>query len=74
MLRIDARPAEMIDLDRILEELEQIDARKCKMVELRFFLGLTADETAQLLNTSKATVDREMRFVRGWLNERLSAT
>jgi RNA polymerase sigma factor (TIGR02999 family) len=71
---VDARPAEMIDLDRVLEELEQLDSRKCKMVELRFFLGFTAEETAELLNTSKATVDRELRFVRGWLNDRLHAT
>jgi RNA polymerase sigma factor (TIGR02999 family) len=68
---IDARPAEMMDLDRVLEELDQLDARKCRMVELRFFLGFTADETAELMNTSKATVDRELRFVRGWLYDRL---
>ena len=68
---VDARPAEMMDLDRVLEELEQVDARKCRMLELRFFLGFTAEETAELLNTSKATVDRELRFVRGWLYDRL---
>jgi RNA polymerase sigma factor (TIGR02999 family) len=68
---IDARPVEMMDLDRVLEELEQLDPRKCRMVELRFFLGFTAEETAELLNTSKATVDRELRFVRGWLYDRL---
>jgi len=44
------------------------------MVELRFFLGFTAEETAELLNTSKATVDRELRFVRGWMTDRLHAT
>ena len=65
---IDARPAEMMDLDRVLDEL---DPRKCRMVELRFFLGFTAEETAELLSTSKATVDRELRFVRGWLGDRL---
>jgi RNA polymerase sigma factor (TIGR02999 family) len=68
---IDARPAEMMDLDRVLEELDQLDSRKCRMVELRFFLGFTSEETAELLTTSKATVDRELRFVRGWLYERL---
>jgi len=68
---IDARPAEMMDLDPNLEELDQLDARKCRMVELRFFLGFTAEETAELLNTSKATVDRELRFVRGWLYDKL---
>jgi RNA polymerase sigma factor (TIGR02999 family) len=68
---INARSAEMMDLDRVLEELEQLDPRKCRMVELRFFLGFTAEETAELLNTSKATVDRDLRFVRGWLYDKL---
>jgi RNA polymerase sigma factor (TIGR02999 family) len=68
---IDAKSAEMMDLDRVLVELEALDQRKCRMVELRFFLGFTAEETAELLNTSKASVDRELRFVRGWLYDRL---
>lgn len=70
---IDARSVEAIDVDRVLNELEAIDPRKCRMVELRFFLGFTAEETAELLSTSKATVDRELRFVRAWLRERLDA-
>ena len=61
----------MIDLDRVLSELDEIDPRKCRMVELRFFLGFSAEETAELLSLSKATVDRELKFVRGWLYERL---
>jgi len=68
---IDAKSAEMMDLDRVLEELEQLDPRKCRMVELRFFLGFSAEETAELLSLSKATVDRDLRFVRGWLYDRL---
>jgi RNA polymerase sigma factor (TIGR02999 family) len=68
---IGAKPVEMMDLDRVLSELDELDARKCRMVELRFFLGFTADETAELLNISKATVDRELKFARGWLYERL---
>lgn len=71
---IDVKPVEAIDLDRVLNELEALDPRKCRMVEFRFFLGFTAEETAELLNTSKATVDREMRFVRAWLYERLHST
>jgi RNA polymerase sigma factor (TIGR02999 family) len=67
-------PEATIDLERLLEELAIIDPRKCKMVELRFFLGLSAEETAELLQTSKATVDRDLRFVRVWLAERMSAT
>jgi RNA polymerase sigma factor (TIGR02999 family) len=70
---IDARPVEAMDVDRVLGELEAIDPRKCRIVELRFFLGFTADETAELLSISKATVDRELRFSRAWLHERLHA-
>jgi RNA polymerase sigma factor (TIGR02999 family) len=68
---IDASSVEMVDLDRALEELEQIDARKCRMVELRFFLGFTAEETAEIVGASKATVDRDLKFVRAWLYDRL---
>ena len=71
MLWVDAQRAEMMDLDRILDDLEVLDPRKCRMVELRFFLGFTAEETAELLQTSKASVDRELRFIRGWLHDRL---
>jgi RNA polymerase sigma factor (sigma-70 family) len=73
MAWIDAKQAEVIDLDRVLEELEQLDQRKCKMVELRFFMGFTAEETAELLHISKARVDRDLRFVRGWFYDKLHA-
>jgi RNA polymerase sigma factor (TIGR02999 family) len=62
---------EIIDLDRALTDLDQIDPRKCRMLELRFFLGFTADETAELLTVSKATVDRDLKFARSWLYDRL---
>jgi RNA polymerase sigma factor (TIGR02999 family) len=69
---ISAMPsAEMLDIDRALKELQKIDPRKSRMVELRFFLGSTSEETADILKTSKATVDRELKFARGWLYERL---
>jgi RNA polymerase sigma factor (TIGR02999 family) len=65
---------DLLDIDRALEDLQQLDPRKSRIVELRFFLGSTAEETADLLQMSKATVDRELRFARGWLSERLQAT
>jgi RNA polymerase sigma factor (TIGR02999 family) len=71
---IDAKPEEIMDLDRVLLELESLDKRKCRMVELRFFLGFTAEETAELTNTSKASVDRDLKFVRGWLRDRMHTT
>ncbi len=70
---IDPTPETTIDLDRLLEELAELDPRKCRMVELRFFLGFSAEETAELLKISKATVDRDLRFARVWLAERLEA-
>jgi RNA polymerase sigma factor (sigma-70 family) len=65
--------ADLLDIDRALEDLHALDPRKSRMVELRFFLGSTAEETADILNTSKATVDRELKFARGWLYERLQS-
>lgn len=68
---IDGSSPEIIDLDRVLTELDQIDSRKCRMLELRFFLGFTAEETAELLGVSKATVDRDLKFARSWLYDKL---
>ena len=73
MLWIDDNPVDAIDLDRVIHELERIDPRKCRMLEIRFFLGFTADEAAELLHVSTASVNRDMRFVRTWLKDRLKA-
>lgn len=62
---------ELIDLDRALEDLAGLDPRKVRLVEIRYFLGCSAEETAELLGISKATVDRELRFIKAWLFERL---
>jgi RNA polymerase sigma factor (TIGR02999 family) len=64
--------AEMLDLNRALDELAMLDQEKVQLVELRYFLGCTAEETASLLNVSKATVDRDLKFIRGWLFRRIS--
>ncbi len=62
---------EVIDLNAALEELEQFDSRKVRVVELRFLLGCTAEEAADILGISKATVDREADVARAWLFRRL---
>jgi len=62
----------MIELNRALEELEAIDPRKVQLVELRFFLGCTAEETGEILRISKATVDRELKFAKSWLFRRIT--
>ena len=61
----------MIDLNRALDELEAIDPQKVQLVELRFFLGCTAEETAEIMHVSKATVDREVKFVKSWLYQHI---
>ncbi len=63
----------MIDLNQALDALALVDAAKVQLVELRHFLGCTAEETATLLNVSKATVDRDLKFARSWLYRRIGA-
>ena len=58
---------DLITLEEALERLAALDPRKARVVELRFFGGLTMDETAEVLETSRATVEREWSFARAWL-------
>jgi RNA polymerase sigma factor (TIGR02999 family) len=62
---------ELLDLNRALDELSALDAQKVQLVELRYFLGCTAEETAGLMQVSKSTVDRELKFIKSWLFRRL---
>ena len=71
MAWLDAAGPEMIDLDRLLTELGQRDPEAVEMFESRYLLGCTAEETAELCGTSKATVDRRVRLARAWLYQRL---
>lgn len=64
---VEIGSAAVIDLNRALDALAVIDAKKVDMVELRYFLGCTSEETAELMQVSKATVDRDLKFVRTWL-------
>jgi len=61
----------MLDLNTALDELKELDPQKVQLVELRYFLGCTADETARLMHLSVATVKRELKFVRSWLFDRI---
>ena len=62
----------MLELNRALDDLEAIDPQKARLVELRFFLGCTAEESGEILQISKATVDREVKFAKGWLYRRIA--
>jgi RNA polymerase sigma factor (TIGR02999 family) len=68
---VDVGSLELLELNRALDELNAVDPYKVQLVELRFFLGCTAEEAAALMRTSKATVDREMRFIKSWLYRRM---
>ena len=61
------RSLEMIALDDALNELARLDARQSQVIELRFFAGLSIDETAEALGVSKATVNRDWVTGRAWL-------
>jgi RNA polymerase sigma factor (TIGR02999 family) len=62
----------LLALDDALKELETFDARQCRIVELRYFAGLTIEETAEVLKTSPATVKREWAIARAWLYKEIN--
>jgi RNA polymerase sigma factor (TIGR02999 family) len=63
---------DVIAIDRALDELTAHDERQGRLVELRFFGGLTAEEAAQALNISLATANREWAHAKAWLSRRLT--
>jgi len=65
---------DVVALDRALEALEKSDARKGRIVELRFFGGLSVEETAEVLNVSTDTVKRDWRLAKLWLLRELEGT
>jgi RNA polymerase sigma factor (TIGR02999 family) len=68
------REVSVLDLNQALTELAAFDARKCQIAELRFFGGLSLEETGHACGLSIATVEREWRAARAWLYARLTAT
>lgn len=64
---------EIIALDEALTELNALDPRLCRVVELKFFAGLNIDETARTLDVSPATVERDWTVSKAWLHQRLSS-
>ena len=65
-------PVDLVALDDALERLSRLDARQARIVELRFFGGLTVEEVAHLLEVSTRTIEKEWRRVRAWLSRELS--
>ncbi|HTC35249.1 MAG TPA: sigma-70 family RNA polymerase sigma factor [Bryobacteraceae bacterium] len=68
---VNLNSVDVLDLNRALDELDSVDARKVRLVELRYFLGCTLEESAELLGISRATAERDLTLARTWLYSRL---
>ena len=68
------RDLNLLVLDEALTKLEKIDAEKSRMVELRFFSGLSVEETAVVMGVSPRTIDRQWQIAKAWRHRELSAT
>ena len=74
MLRDSGRPIEIEALDRALTRLAETNPEYARIVELRFFAGLTVEETAEALNVSPATLKRRWTMAKAWLVRELEGT
>ena len=70
----EERATELIALDDALQDLAKLDPRKSRIVEMRYFGGLTGEETAEVLGISTATVARDWETAKAWLLRELSRT
>jgi RNA polymerase sigma factor (TIGR02999 family) len=68
-----ADPIDIIAIDQALAELEQLDERKARLVEMHYFAGIGYEEAAELLGVSPVTVHRDLRFARSWMYDRLKS-
>jgi RNA polymerase sigma factor (TIGR02999 family) len=71
---VGSSPEAVLDLHRALDRLETLDARKAKIVELRFFLSLSMEEAAEVMSLSLATAERDLKFARSWLHRELQTS
>jgi RNA polymerase sigma factor (sigma-70 family) len=68
---IESRAIDLVALDEALDELQRLDAEQARIVELRFFAGLTSVEVSHVLGKSLRTVEREWAFARAWLRSKV---
>ncbi len=66
------RDADLLAVDEAIEKLAKLDPRQARIVELRFFGGLSVEEVAEVLGVSKRTVENEWKIIRAWLRRELS--
>ncbi len=70
----EERSEELLALDEVLTRLEEVNQRQCRVVEYRFFGGMSLEETAEALGVSVATVKRDWTLCRAWLNQELDSS
>jgi RNA polymerase sigma factor (TIGR02999 family) len=70
-LEIQAPAEDVLAVGEAVERLESDDPRKGQIVNLRFFVGMTVEETAAALDLSVTTIEREWRYIRAWLENQL---
>ncbi len=70
----DSRGLEILALNEALSEFERIDPARCKIVELRYFAGLSIEMTAKVLGRSVRSVNRDWFAAKAWLSDKLNAT
>lgn len=73
-LFFDEQNLDLLDLDESLQRLAELDEEKCRVVELKFFGGLTTDEIAEFTGRSTRSIERDWLFARSWLYSELSIT
>jgi RNA polymerase sigma factor (TIGR02999 family) len=73
VIQSNEKSFELLALDEALEELEKFDSQKSKIVELRYFGGLSVAEAAEGLGVSKITVERHWLAAKAWLSDKLKA-
>lgn len=73
-LFFDEQNLDLLDLDEALQRLAELDDGKCRVVELKFFGGLTTDEIAEFTGRSTRSIERDWLFARSWLYSELSIT
>ena len=73
-LSLETADENLIALDRALDELAEFDAQQSRIIELRYFGGMTIEETAEVMELSPATVKREWALARAWLYKSITGT
>jgi len=69
----DSTPLDLVELDTALDKLDQHQPQKCQVVKLRFFAGLTIQQTATALDMSVSTAERHWAYARAWLYREITA-